>query len=305
MTILRLAAAQYPIGRPRRWADYAAGLARWVEEAARAGAELLVFPEYAAIELASIFGPAVEADLGRQLDAVAGLEAEVAALHRELAARCGVWILGGSMPARHADRFHNRAHLHGPDGEQAFQDKIVMTRFEREIWGVAGADRLTPMRTPWGPVGVCICYDVEFPLLARAFVAAGAALVLAPSCTETLRGYHRVRVGAMARALEGQCVTVQAPLVGAAPWSPAVDANRGAAGVYGPPDIGFPEDGVIAQGSLDRPGWVHATLDFERVALARREGTVLNFAHWPEQLGAVVAGEPSGPSVLPRQQGRG
>jgi translation initiation factor IF-1 len=53
-----------------------------------------------------------------------------------------------------------------------------------------------------------------------------------------------VRVGAMARALEGQCVVVHAPVVGPADWSPAVDLNTGAAAIYGPPDLGFPATGV-------------------------------------------------------------
>ena len=105
-------------------------------------------------------------------------------------------------------------------------------------------------------IGIAICYDVEFPLIARALVEAGAEVILAPSCTDTVHGYWRVRVGAQARALENQCVVVQAPLVGAVDWSPAVDMNRGAAGVFGPPDLGFPEDGVIAQGEMDKPCFV-------------------------------------------------
>ena len=57
-----------------------------------------------------------------------------------------------------------------------------------------------------------ICYDSEFPLLGRALQ--DADLILVPSCTEALAGYWRVRIGAMARALEMQCVTVMASTVG-------------------------------------------------------------------------------------------
>jgi predicted amidohydrolase len=98
-----------------------------------------------------------------------------------------------------------------------------------------------------------------------------------------------VRVGAQARALENQCVVVQAPLVGSLDWSPAVDVNRGAAGVFGPPDLGFPDDGVIAQGEMDKPGWVHARFDLDAVARVRAEGQVLNHRHWDEQDGLASA----------------
>ena len=138
-------------------------------------------------------------------------------------------------------------------------------------------------------IGIAICYDVEFPMIARALVEAGADVILAPSCTDTVHGYWRVRVGAQARALENQCVVVQAPLVGAVDWSPAVDINRGAAGVFGPPDLGFPEDGVIAQGEMDKPCFVTARLDLDVIARVRAEGQVFNHRHWDEQKGITRA----------------
>jgi predicted amidohydrolase len=286
----KVAVAQYPIDRLDGWDAYEAKLKGWVEAAAAERAELLVFPEYGGMELASLFPEPVPGDLQRQLEAVASLQERVVKLHERLARRHGVHILGASLPAAAGDgRYHNRAHLFGPEGGLGFQDKIVMTRFEREEWGVAGAQELRLFDTALGRLGVCICYDVEFPLLARRLVEAGAELILAPSCTESLRGYWRVRVGGQARALENQCLVVHSPTVGEAAWSPAVDVNRGAAGVYGPPDLGFPENGVLALGELDRAQWLFATLDLDAVARVREDGAVLNHRHWPEQLDAVVA----------------
>ena len=100
-----------------------------------------------------------------------------------------------------------------------------------------------------------------------------------PSCTDSVAGFTRVRVGARARALEGQCVVVHSVTVGDAPWCPAVDANRGAAGVYGPPDVGFPEDGVLARGAMDAPGWTFANADRGAIARVRADGAVLNARH--------------------------
>ena len=287
---LRVAVAQYPIDRLAGWADYAAKLGDWVATAVGEGARLLVFPEYGAMELASLFPEPVPGDLARSLEAVAALEARIVELHDGLARRHAVHILGASHPARAADgRYHNRARLYGPEGRHGHQDKIVMTRFEREAWDVAGGDRLTLLDTELGRIGICICYDVEFPLLARALAEAGAEIILAPSQTDALHGYWRVRVGAQARALENQCLVVQSPVVGEAAWSPALDVSRGAAGVYAPPDRGFPDDGVLALGEEGRPGWTYAELDLAALAEVRADGAVLNHAHWPEHLGAARA----------------
>jgi predicted amidohydrolase len=278
------AAAAYPVSRPYSWDDAAQTLARWVDQAAAHGAKLLVFPEYAAMSLAALFPPQVHGDLAAQLTALQTLRDDYLTLHRKLAQQHGVYLLAGSFPWEVAPgRFHNRAWLCAPHGATGFQDKRVMTRFEREQWNISGAAELKLFDTALGRIGVNICYDAEFPLPARAQAEAGAELLLVPSCTDAPSGYHRVRVAAQARALENQCHVLLSPLVGEAPWSPAVDVNVGAAGVYGPPDRGFPDDGVLAQGTLNDPGWVYAQIDPARVAEVRRNGHVLNYRHWPEQ----------------------
>lgn len=281
--IVRVAAAQYPIewlADRQAWRDK---LTRWVAEAAGAGAQLLLFPEYAVMETASLFPAPVPGDLALQLAAVADSIDEVDAIHRELARTYGVWIVAGSAPVRQGDGFRNRARLFAPSGATGVQDKVVMTRFEREQWHVGGGDRLTVFDTPLGKLAITICYDVEFPLLAHRAAAAGVELLLAPSCTDTARGYWRVRTGAQARALEHQIAVVHAPTVGTAPWSPALDVNVGAAAVYVPPDLDFPDDGVLAIGVRDQPCWVHAAVDLDRLARCRRDGDVLNARDWPEQ----------------------
>ena len=158
-----------------------------------------------------------------------------------------------------------------------------MTRFEDEQWGISPGSRLRLFDTAIGRLGITICYDVEFPLLARVLAEAGADLILAPSCTDTLAGYYRVRIGAQARALENQCHVVQAVTVGAAEWSEAVDVNVGAAALYGPVDVGFPDDGIVSMGELNRPGWVHGTARLQRAQRVRRSGQVFNFHDWRHQ----------------------
>ncbi|MCC5989606.1 MAG: carbon-nitrogen hydrolase family protein [Pararhodobacter sp.] len=279
-----IAAAAYNLDWFERFADYEAKIAAWVGDAAGQGAQLLVFPEYGAMELASLGGKAVAADLEGALSEVARHRPAADALHCRLAAQHGVYILGGSGPVFTGNRPVNRATLYGPGGVIGHQDKQIMVRFEREEWDVVpGSEGLTLFDTPLGRIGVVICYDSEFPLLARELVEAGAEILLAPSCTETRAGFYRVRVGAMARALENQCVAVHSPLVGDAPWCAGCEENTGRAALYGPPDRGWPESGIIAEGAFDAPGWVLAEISRAQIANTRADGVVLNHRHWAEQ----------------------
>lgn len=280
---MKIAAAAYPLDFLADWAGYAAKLTHWVQDAAGQGADLLVFPEYGAMELASLGGADVAADLERALHEVARHRAAVDALHLDLAARHGLHILGASGPVFLADRPVNRATVYGPQGIVGHQDKLIMTRFERETWDVRAGTGLPVFDTPLGRIGVLICYDSEFPLLARRMVEQGAEILLVPSCTDSLAGFTRVRVGAMARALENQCITVQAPTVGLAAWCPAVDENVGSAAIYGPPDHGFPPTGILAETPLNHPGWAIAEVDLALIHEVRRNGGVLNHLHWAEQ----------------------
>ncbi|WP_428311224.1 carbon-nitrogen hydrolase family protein [Hydrocarboniphaga sp.] len=284
MTAFIVATSAYPVSTPSSWAEVEQTLTRWVSQAADHHAQLLVFPEYAAMSLAALFGDPLRGDLHGQLDALQSLRDDYLQLHQRLAQQHRVHILAGSFPWKTApQRFHNRAWLCTPDGEPRYQDKQIMTRFEREVWAISSGEPQQVFDTALGRLGVAICYDSEFPLLARAQVEAGAEMLLVPSCTDALAGYHRVRVAAQARALESQCYVLVSPLVGEAAWSPAIDVNVGAAGVYGPPDRGFPDDGVVAQGAITEAGWVYAPIDLELVRNVRKNGQVLNYAHWSEQ----------------------
>lgn len=284
--LLKVAAAQYPIGEPASLAEWEAKIASWVAEGAATGAELLVFPEYGAIEQAACFGPAVYDDLTTTLERVAELAEQRVAHHAALAARHGVHILVGSGPARKDDgRFVNAAQLVTPNGAVGVQEKMIMTPFEHD-WGVTAGGPLRVFETALGKLSVLICYDSEFPLLARAAVEAGADAILVPSCTERISGYHRVRTGSRARALENTVVTVQSPTVGDAPWSPAVDFNVGAAGIYVPPEHGVSDTGVLAEGTLNAAEWVFAAADLAALRRLRTGGEMRNFGDWPAQPGA-------------------
>ena len=285
MSAFTLATAQYDIGFFSHWDDFAAKLERWVASAVQQDAKLLVFPEYGSLELASLFGQAVYSDLQQQLQAMQTLLPKWRDLHQALARRHDVLILASSFPTElQAGHVVNRAMLFGPEGILGHQDKLIMTRFENEQWGIRAGERIGVIDTELGRIGILICYDSEFPMIARQQITAGAELLLVPSCTDTQAGFHRVRIGCQARALENQCYVVQSPTTGLAPWSEAVDVNTGRASVYTPVDYGFPDNGILVEGADDEANWVFATLDLRELARIRAEGQVFNHRDWPKQL---------------------
>ncbi len=276
--LTRIAAAQYPIDWLENLDAWKAKTSDWVERAVAEGAQLLLFPEYGSMELASLFGEQVSQDIFASFDAMQGLLPEVIEHWRGLAVKAGVHIVAPSFPERdEAGTVRNVARIFTPKGLCGEQPKVMMTRFEGERWNMVGGGPVRVFETTLGRIGISICYDVEFPPIARAQAEAGAWLILAPSATEGMMGASRVAIGAAARALENQCYVATAPTSGSAPWSVAVDSNRGAARVVCPPDNGFADTGLMAVGEMDAAQWVFADLDAGLVKSAREDGDVLIF----------------------------
>ncbi len=286
---VRIAAAAYRLEGFATLGAVEDKIARWVADAAGAGADVLVFPEYGAMELAAPAGEAVCADLHASLAAVSDALPQIDAVHADLARRHRVHILAGSGPRRDSDGgYRNTARLFAPSGRSGAQDKLIRTPFERD-WGLVAGKRPHVFETAIGRIGIAICYDSEFPLLVRTMIEAGAEIVLIPACTEFVSGYHRVRTAALARALEAGCATAVSPTVGASTWSPAVDYNSGAAGIYVPAEAGISDTGIVAEGLLNAPGWVYGDVDLAALARLADTGEMRNRADWLNQPGGDLA----------------
>lgn len=283
MTV-KVASAQYNISFLDNWQHYQIKIENWVQQATDESAKILVFPEYASMELASIFPEDIYLSLERQLEAMQDLHDDYVKLYQSLAQNYQCIIQAGTFPVRQANGdYRNRAYLFMPDGRYDYQDKLQMTRFENEQWLIRSGEELKCFDTEFGYIAINVCYDCEFPLLARKQVEAGANLILVPSCTDTLAGFNRVKIGCQARALENQCFVIQSATVGEASWSEAVDINFGAAAVYTPVDRGFPADGIAAIGELNKTQWVYAEISLKEITTVRAQGQVFNYRDWPLQ----------------------
>lgn len=184
---------------------------RLVREAAAGGAAYVQTPEVTTL---------MELDRAR-LFLACRAEADEPAIPRfaALAAELGIWLHIGSMPILlSSDSLANRSLLFSPNGQIAARyDKIHM--FDVELPGGESyreSRNYTPGRhavvaeTPWGGLGMTICYDLRFPYLYRALAKAGAVMLAVPAAfTRTTGEAHWVAL-LRARAIEAQCFVLAA-----------------------------------------------------------------------------------------------
>lgn len=273
----KLALAQYPISSFDSLDAWKTHVRSWVADAAAKGAVLLVFPEYGSMELTSLFDTEVQANLHLQLVQLQELLTDFKDTFRLLAQQFNCTLVAPSFPVRIGEKFVNRAYVFAGETE-SFQDKWFMTRFENEEWGISSTEKvLRVFETAWGAFGIQICYDGEFPIGAQLLAASGVDLIVAPSCTETIRGATRVHIGARARAMEQQIYVGVAQTIQEALWSPAVDINYGYAAIYASPDKNQPEEGIVAIETPEVSCWLIQELDFERNKQLKLDGQVFNF----------------------------
>jgi predicted amidohydrolase len=173
------------------------------------------------------------------------------------------------------ETLYNECYVFGPTGEWEVQGKMHMTRFEQEEWLVSPHDTFRIFDTEFGKMAVTICYDVEFPELARAAAKEGAYLLIVPSCTDDRQGFLRVRYCAQARAIENQLYVVHSCTVGSLPFVPAVSLNYGQASILTPSDFPFARDGILAEGDINTEMMVIGEVDLDTIEESREHGTVL------------------------------
>jgi predicted amidohydrolase/GNAT superfamily N-acetyltransferase len=272
---IRVASLQYfirPVDSFGRFQEQVAGL---VETAADYKCHLVVFPEYFTTQLLMLGD--YKRPIREQVRALSAQAPRFVALMKELAERHRLYIVGGTIPVEEpkTGAIRNRSYFFSPDGDVGFQDKLHMTRFEREEWIVEPGSRLKIFDTDFGKVAITICYDVEFPEIARTAARAGASVLIVPSCTDDRQGFLRVRYCAHARAIENQMYVIHSSTVGSLPMVPAISLNYGQASILTPSDFAFSRDGILAEGIPNQESMVIGELNLKLIAEQRASGTVL------------------------------
>jgi predicted amidohydrolase len=163
-----------------------------------------------------------------------------------------------------------------------------------------GGNKLDAINTDCGPIGVLICYDAEFPELARHLTDQGAMILFVPFCTDEPRGYLRVRYCGHARAIENQCYVVLSGVVGNLPNVENMDIHYAQSCILTPCDFAFSRDGVAADTGANTETIAFADLRLADLRIARGSGTVRNLKDRRFDLYRVAWGKRA--SVAPPQE---
>ena len=231
-----------------------------VRQAAERGAQLIMLPEYAALLDGS----------GRVMRANSYPEAGHPALSafQSLATETGAWLLVGSLTVKIDDeRMVNRSYLLASDGTVAARyDKIHMFdatlpsgKVIRESSAYKPGERSVIATTPWGPLGMTVCYDLRFPQLYRALAKAGAMFLAIPSSFQRETGVAHWHALLRSRAIENLSYVFAPAMCGEHP------GNRT---TYGHSLIVDPWGGILAELG-EEPGVAVADISTDEVARVR------------------------------------
>jgi len=273
---VRVAAVQYQMRGIEDRNDFKRQVAYFVDVAADYKCDFVVLPELFTLQLLSL-----EEKPLRPLDGIQRITSYTdwfIGFMRDLAVEHNINIIGGTHPTKAEDgAIRNVAYVFLRDGAVYGQDKIHPTPSEAYWWNIKGGEAVNVIDTDCGPIGVLVCYDAEFPELARYLADQGAMLLFVPYCTDDRRGFLRVRYCCHARAIENQIYVVMAGVCGNLPNVENMDVHYAESAILTPCDIPFARDGVAADTAANTETIAIADLNLTDLAVSRREGSVRNF----------------------------
>jgi len=235
--------------------------------------DFALFPEFFNAPLMAKYNDLSEPEAIRQL---ATYTDEMLERFLKLAISYNVNIITGSMPYIIDDALYNIGYIVRRNGTYEQYDKIHVTPDEMKYWGVKGGKKIEVFETDCGPVGVLICYDVEFPELSRILAQEGMKILFVPFLTDTQNGYSRVRSCAQARAIENECYVAIAGAVGNLPKVHNMDIQYAQSGVFTPCDFSFPINGIKAETTPNTEMILVVDVDLDLIAELNRYGSVKN-----------------------------
>ncbi len=272
---VRIATVQFQMRRITSIDEFETQLEYWVDIASDYQSDFVVFPELLTLQLLSL----AERPLG-PTDAIAKVSEytpRYTAFMEKLAVSYNVNIIGGTHPSQMEDGdILNVCYVFLRDGSVHTQQKLHPTPSERHWWNIKGGEGNSVIQTDCGPIGVMICYDSEFPEIARHLVDQGALLLFVPFCTDERRGYLRVRYCCQARAVENQCYVAMSGVVGNLPNVENMDIHYAESCILTPSDFPFSRDGVAADTAPNTETIALADLSISDLLTARQSGAVQN-----------------------------
>ncbi len=272
-TNVRIGVVQWQMRRTNSLEDLFQQVEFFVDTVAGYKADIVLFPEFFNAPLMAKFNE----DSGA--DAVRALAEYTEAIREKMinfAISYNINIIAGSMPVYEDGHLYNVCYLCRRDGTWDSQTKLHVTPDEEFHWGMQGGNDLKVFDTDIGKIGILICYDVEFPELARILADEGMNILFVPYWTDTKNSYQRVRLCAHARAVENECYVAISGSVGNLPKVENMDIQYSQAAVFSPSDVPFPHDAIVAEATANTETTLIADLDLDLLKELRKHGAVRN-----------------------------
>lgn len=268
---VRIAAIQYQLRHIADWQGFEQQVNFVLNAAADYRPQFVLLPELFTTQLLSFME---NEDVPSAVRALSNYTLPYIELLRGHARRHGYFLVGGTHPNLRDGKLLNTAYFFTPGGDVHLQDKIHRTRWEKEKWGSDHGDILRIFETPQGKVAILICYDIEFPELARKAAEEGAEIIFVPSSTDDRQGFLRVRYCCHARAIENQVYVAMTSTVGNLPVA-GLRLHYGQASIITPSDFPFARDGIAAEGVINEEQIIVADVDLALLHENRLKGTTI------------------------------
>lgn len=272
-SVVRVGVVQWQMRPMKSVDDLMVQMEYFVDAVAGYNSDFLMFPELFNLPLMARWN---DMDTAQSIRKLAEHTEEIRERLLELAVSYNINIVAGSMPVYDGQRLFNVAYLLRRNGTYDSQSKLHITPDEIQYWGVSGGDELKIFETDVGPIGILICYDVEFPELPRLLSEEGMKILFVPFWTDTRNAYLRVRRCAQSRAIENECYVGIAGSVGNLPNVENMDLQYSQAAIFTPSDFAFPHDAVAAEATPNTEMTLIADLDMDLLLELRNHGSVRN-----------------------------
>ena len=273
---VRVAAVQYMQRRVHSFDEFAEHVEYFVDVVADYYSDFVLFPELFTLQLLSIDNEKIDPD--EAILKMTKYREPLVEFMSDLAVKYNINIIGGSHPTKSKNKLFNTSFIFLRDGQIHEQTKIHPTQDERYWWNIHGGSELKTIPTDCGPIAVLICYDCEFPELARHAVNQGAKILFIPFCTDQRQSYLRVRYCAQARAVENQCYVVLAGNTGNLPGVGNMEIQYAQSAILTPCDFPFARDGIAADTTPNVEMVAFADLSLNALETARKSGSTLNLS---------------------------
>jgi predicted amidohydrolase/ribosomal protein S18 acetylase RimI-like enzyme len=271
---VRVCVIQYQMRALKRFREFAEHCEYFIDTSSDYKCDFILFPELFTTQLLSFIKRERPGLAARRL---AEYTPQYLELFSHLSVKYNINIIGGTHLTLEENNLFNISYLFQRNGVINKQYKIHVTPNELKWWGVKEGKKIEVFNTDSGRIAIIICYDIEFPELARIATNKGAQLIFVPFCTDERYAYLRVRYCSQARCIENQVYVAISGSVGNLPSVENMDIQYAQSAIFTPSDIPFSRDAIAAECTPNIESLIFEDLDLQLLKGTRHSGSVLNW----------------------------